>query len=76
MNKKGTKTKNRLPEGKNGDNGPANEILEKRHLKTNELQQLRKCGHEEKPIKDIDFRHDYGAGDPHAHDWVYPSEQA
>ncbi|MEM7935544.1 S-type pyocin domain-containing protein [Morganella morganii] len=76
LSEKGKRTKNRLPEGKNGDNGPANDVLEKRHPETNELQQLRRYDSEGKPIKDIDFGHDHGAGDPHAHDWVYPSEQA
>ncbi|EOY9178175.1 S-type pyocin domain-containing protein [Providencia stuartii] len=74
MQVKGKRTKNRLPEGKNGDLGPSDGILEKRNPETNELQQVRKYDSEGKPVKDIDYGHDHGAGDPHVHDWEYPSE--
>ena len=73
--KKGTRTKNRLPEGRNGDLGPANGMLEKRNPQTGELQQKRFFDENGQPEKDIDFGHDHGAGDPHAHDWTRQSPQ-
>ncbi|MDH2378580.1 S-type pyocin domain-containing protein, partial [Providencia rettgeri] len=76
MQVKGKRTKNRLPEGKNGDLGPSDDILEKRNPETNELIQVRKYDSEGKPVKDIDYGHDHGAGDPHVHEWKYPSNSA
>ncbi|ATB30277.1 RHS repeat-associated core domain-containing protein [Melittangium boletus] len=72
----GTRTKNRLPEGRNGDVGPADGVLEKRNPQTGELQQQRRYDSQGKPVKDIDYGHDHGAGDPHVHDWTYESPQA
>lgn len=31
--------------------------------------QIRDYGPDGEPVKDIDFGHDHGAGDPHVHDW-------
>lgn len=74
---RGTRTKNRLPNGKNGETGPASGKLEKRNPQTNELQQTRTYDADGKPTKNIDYGHDHnGAGDPHAHDWYYPSPQS
>jgi RHS repeat-associated protein len=70
------KTDNRLPEGKGTDNGPANGALERRNPQNGELLQIRTYDANGKPILDIDYGHDHGAGDPHAHDWEYPSNQA
>jgi RHS repeat-associated protein len=72
---RGTRTKNRLPEGKNGDLGPPNGRLEKRNPQTDELQQIRYYDENGQPTKDIDFGHDHGAGDPHVHDWERHSPQ-
>jgi hypothetical protein len=65
-----------LPEGKNGDLGPPGGVLEKRNPQTGELQQQRRYDAQGKPLKDFDYGHDHGAGDPHAHDWIYESPQA
>jgi RHS repeat-associated protein len=72
----GTRTKNRLPEGRNGDLGPPDSVLEKRNPQTGDLQQKRLYDSQGKPVKDTDYGHDHGAGDPHLHDWVYESPQA
>ncbi len=74
---RGTRTKNRLPDGKGNNIGPKNGKLEKRNPQTNELQQTRIYDSNGKPIKNIDYGHDHnGAGDPHVHDWYYPSPQS
>jgi hypothetical protein len=75
--KKGKRTKNRLPDGKDGNLGPKNGTLEKRNPQTGELQQKREYDEFGKPKKDIDYGHDNtGVGDPHVHDWKYESPQA
>ena len=69
--------KSRLPEGKKtGNYGPSNGVLTKSNPQTGELIQIRTYDAEGNPVKDIDFGHDHGSGDPHAHDWGYPSEFA
>lgn len=75
---RGTRTKNRLPEGKGKDDlGPPSKRLEKRNPQTKELQQTRDYDENGKPKKNIDYGHDHnGTGDPHAHDWTYESDQA
>jgi len=70
------KKKNQLPDGRDGNLGPRNGVLEKRNPQTRELQQRRYYDAEGKPSKDIDYGHDDGYGDPHAHDWIKPSPQA
>jgi hypothetical protein len=45
--------------------------------KTGEVKQIRKYDKDGKPLIDIDFGHDHnGAGDPHAHDWIYKGKMA
>lgn len=74
---KGTRTKNRLPEGKGDDLGPKNGTLERRNPETGELQQKRWYDDKGKPKKDIDYGHDHnGSGDPHVHDWEYKNPQS
>ncbi|MFQ3072461.1 RHS repeat-associated core domain-containing protein, partial [Neisseria polysaccharea] len=69
--------KSRLPEGsKTGKFGPANGKLTQTNTQTGKLIQIRTYDANGNPIKDIDFGHDHGSGDPHAHDWKYPSAQA
>ena len=69
--------KSRLPEGsKTGKFGPANGKLTQTNTQTGKLIQIRTYDAKGNPIKDIDFGHDHGSGDPHAHDWKYPSSQA
>ena len=36
----------------------------------NESGQIRDYGPDGLPVKDFDFGHDHGFGDPHAHDWI------
>jgi hypothetical protein len=70
-------TKNRLPEGKNGNNGPENGTIIDIDYYSRKIKQIRTYDSGGKPIKDIDFGHDHnGAGDPHAHDWDYLEEKA
>ena len=38
--------------------------------------QIRSYDAKGNPVKDIDFGHNHGFGDPHAHDWKYPSDKA
>ena len=69
--------KSRLPEGsKTGEFGPANGKLTQTNTQTGKLIQIRTYDAKGNPIKDIDWGHDHGSGDPHAHDWKYPSAQA
>lgn len=69
--------KSRLPEGKNGVLGPQNGTLTKTNPQTGDIIQIRAYDGEGKPVLDIDFGHDHAdVGDPHAHDWYYPSEQS
>ena len=69
--------KSRLPEGsKTGKFGPANGKLTQTNTQTGKLIQIRTYDANGNPIKDIDWGHDHGSGDPHAHDWKYPSAQA
>jgi hypothetical protein len=74
--KKGTRTKNRLPEGKGTDLGPKNGTLVKRDPQTGKIQQIREYDAKGKPMKDIDFGHDHGAGDPHVHHWEYKTPKS
>jgi len=67
---------NRLPEGRGTDLGPLNRTLIRTNPQTKDILQIRTYDAQGKPIRDIDFGHNHGAGDPHAHDWRYPSEQA
>lgn len=67
---RGTRTKNRLPEGRRGDLGPRNGTIVKRNPQTGKVQQIRQYDQNGQPIKDIDYGHDHGAGDPHVHDWT------
>lgn len=74
---KGTRTKNRLPEGRGNDLGPKNDKLERRNPETGELQQTRWYDDKGKPKKDIDYGHDHnGSGDPHVHVWEYKNPQS
>ena len=67
----------RLPEGsRTGEFGPKNGVLVKRNPQTGDLIQIRTYDGNGNPVRDIDFGHDHGFGDPHAHDWDYPSDQA
>ncbi len=68
--------KNRLPEGKKGILGPKNGTLIQKNPETGDIIQIRNYDRDGKPISDIDFGHNHGAGDPHSHDWEYPSKQA
>lgn len=69
--------KSRLPEGsKTGVLGPKNGILVQRNPQTGDIIQIRKYDGNGNPVLDIDFGHDHGSGDPHAHDWDYPSDKA
>ncbi|MCU0354673.1 MAG: hypothetical protein MUD08_13195 [Cytophagales bacterium] len=71
------KPKNRLPEGKSpSDLGPPGGKLERRNPQNGSLQQERWYDPDGKPFKDKDYGHDHGAGDPHIHDWHYPSPLA
>lgn len=64
--------KSRLPEGKNGKNGPESGIIIDIDYYSRRIKQIRTYDSGGKPIKDIDFGHDHnGTGDPHAHDWDY-----
>ena len=75
--KKGKRRKNRLPEGKGDDDlGPPDGTLEKTNPQTGEVQQIREYDSNGKPLRDVDYGHDHGAGDPHVHDWTYESPQA
>ncbi|YCH50867.1 hypothetical protein M1D91_14590 [Enterobacter sp. SA197] len=51
-------------------------MLNKTNPETGTLQQSRRYDENGKPVKDIDYGHDHGAGDPHAHDWSYSSPKA
>ena len=67
----------RLPEGsRTGQFGPKNGKLTKLDPQTRKPIQIRSCDARGNPIKDIDFGHNHGFGDPHAHDWRYPSDKA
>jgi hypothetical protein len=68
------KPKNRLPE-KTGE-GPVNGKLERRDPQTGELLQERWYGPRGEPTLDKDYGHDHGQGDPHLHEWHFPSPQA
>jgi uncharacterized protein RhaS with RHS repeats len=69
--------KSRLPEGsRTGDFGPKDGVLLKRNKQTGEIIQIRTYDSDGNPVKDIDFGHDHGMGDPHAHDWNKPEEGA
>ena len=50
--------------------------MERRDPKTGELIQKRYYDSAGKPLKDIDYGHDHGAGNPHVHDWDHPSLEA
>nr|WP_254321972.1 RHS repeat-associated core domain-containing protein [Neisseria subflava] len=67
----------RLPEGsRTGQFGPKNGKLTKLDPQTRKPIQIRSYDARGNPIKDIDFGHNHGFGDPHAHDWRYPSDKA
>ena len=67
----------RLPEGsRTGEFGPKNGKLTKLDPKTSKPIQIRSYDAKGNPVKDIDFGHNHGFGDPHAHDWKYPSDKA
>ena len=67
----------RLPEGsRTGVYGPSNGTLVKTNPETGDIIQIRTYDSNGNPVKDIDFGHDHGFGDPHAHDWDYPSDKA
>ena len=67
----------RLPEGsRTGQFGPKNGKLTKLDPKTGKPIQIRSYDAKGNPVKDIDFGHNHGFGDPHAHDWKYPSDKA
>ncbi len=69
--------KNRLPEGsRTGIHGPQNGTLVQKNPQTGEVIQIRTYDGNGNPNVDIDFGHDHGFGDPHAHDWHYPSDMA
>ena len=66
----------RLPEGsRTGVYGPSNGTLVKTNPETGDIIQIRTYDSNGNPVKDIDFGHDHGFGDPHAHDWDYPSDK-
>ncbi|MFZ9596485.1 MAG: hypothetical protein ACO3A2_10460 [Bdellovibrionia bacterium] len=71
----GQRRKNWLPDGKT-ELGPKGGSLERRDPKTGELIQKRYYDTAGKPLKDIDYGHDHGAGNPHAHDWHHESLEA
>ena len=63
--------KNRLPDGRNGNNGPKKGsiiVVDKVHGKLIP-RQIRTYDESGNPIKDIDFKDHKGLGSPHAHDW-------
>ncbi|WP_283140425.1 RHS repeat-associated core domain-containing protein, partial [Neisseria sp. HMSC078C12] len=63
----------RLPEGsRTGQFGPKNGKLTKLDPQTRKPIQIRSYDARGNPLKDIDFGHNHGFGDPHAHDWRYP----
>nr|WP_250589961.1 RHS repeat-associated core domain-containing protein [Neisseria subflava] len=67
----------RLPEGsRTGQFGPKNGKLTKLDPQTGKPIQIRSYDAKGNPVKDIDFGHNHGFGDPHAHDWKYPSDKA
>ena len=67
----------RLPEGsRTGVYGPSNGTLVKTNPETGDIIQIRTYDSNGNPVKDIDFGHDHGFGDPDAHDWDYPSDKA
>ena len=67
----------RLPEGsRTGQFGPKNGKLAKLDPQTRKPIQIRSYDARGNPLKDIDFGHNHGFGDPHAHDWRYPSDKA
>jgi len=67
----------RLPEGsRTGVYGPSNGTLVNTNSETGDIIQIRTYDSNGNPVKDIDFEHDHGFGDPHAHDWDYPSDKA
>jgi hypothetical protein len=63
--------KNRLP-----DKGPPNGKLERRNPDTGDLLQERWYDENGFPKLDKDYGHDHGAGDPHIHEWSFPSPLA
>lgn len=65
------KPKNALP-----DEGPANGKLERYDPQTGALLQEKWYDEEGIVFKEKNYGHDHGAGDPHIHDWTYPSPQA
>ncbi|HIE02002.1 MAG TPA: hypothetical protein EYP59_17245, partial [Thiotrichaceae bacterium] len=72
------KKANLLPEGKDGINlGPKGQRNAPARLDKCDPQQTRYYDTDGKPLKDVDYEHDHeGVGDPHVHDWDYPSLQA
>ena len=51
-------------------------ILQMPDPQTKQIQQIRYYDSKGKPKADVDMGHDHGAGDPHIHDWRYPSPEA
>ena len=43
--------------------------------KGNGVGQIREYGPDGRAVRDFDFGHDHGAGDPHAHDWINGDRQ-
>ncbi|MBM7112113.1 RHS repeat-associated core domain-containing protein [Archangium primigenium] len=71
----GTRTKNRLPDGRK-EKGPSNGVLERKDPQTRQLQQQRRYDSDGKPVKDCDYDHHPELGTPHVHDWKYEQPQA